>query len=302
MGVLAWWCFHELVRGPRARLHKGEAPLLLKYGGWVTVTSIIGPWLLMMDRFAIGATLGAVAVAIYTVPLQLAKQVAVFPGALTGALFPSLSAASVETRQRYAVNAVYALSAMVSLPVLAGIFLIDPVMHLWIGRSIAKAGTPVGRILLIGFWSNAFALIPYTVLQSRGRPDLVTKTTLSEIPFYFLILWLGLKTWGVEGVGVAVAVRLTADYLLLSWVAERAFPAWPTLLGNLALLLIGLWLASLFGFHDWRWWACGSALGLAMVGLNWATLPSELRRRVIDWLSRYGGGRVFRPVAAGADK
>ena len=47
---------------------------------WVTVTGLFGPILVILDRFAIGAVLGARAVAIYTVPFQLAQRIQILRG------------------------------------------------------------------------------------------------------------------------------------------------------------------------------------------------------------------------------
>ena len=41
------------------------------FGAWVTVTNVIGPILVSIDRFFIASTLGANAVAYYSVPMSL---------------------------------------------------------------------------------------------------------------------------------------------------------------------------------------------------------------------------------------
>ena len=66
---------HRLVAaGYPFRFDLAAARRLLGYGGWVTLTSAFGPLLVIVDRFAIGAVLGATAVTIYTVPFQLAAK------------------------------------------------------------------------------------------------------------------------------------------------------------------------------------------------------------------------------------
>ena len=67
--------------------------LLLHFGGWTTVTNVIGPLMVFWDRFVIGALLGAAAVAIYVVPFNLVWQILILPAALTSALFPKLASA-----------------------------------------------------------------------------------------------------------------------------------------------------------------------------------------------------------------
>ena len=67
---------------------RSEAGQLLRFGGWVTVTSLVSPMMIILDRFIIGALLGAKAVSYYTVPFQLADRTGIIPFALSSALFP----------------------------------------------------------------------------------------------------------------------------------------------------------------------------------------------------------------------
>ena len=286
MAALALGCHVSLTRGQPIRLDRREAPLLLKYGGWVTLTSLFGPMLVIVDRFVIGAVLGAVAVAVYTIPYQLAKQIQILPSALTNALFPKISAATADEQAAYSRNATFALASLISLPVLGAIFLIEPALQLWVGNSIGGQAAPVGRILLVGFWANAFAMIPYTGLQASGRPDLVTKVLLIEIPPYFLLLYLGLTYFGVPGAALALAARSVIDYGLLSWAAKKGFSGWLLLTANLTLLTAGAFFAGRVTINDWRWWAWAVGLGSIMSILAWLNAPHAVRSRLASFRPR----------------
>lgn len=279
--VLAYRCHVELTRGQARRLVRGEVPLLLKYGGWVTLSSIFGPMLVIVDRFAIGAVLGAASVTAYTVPFQLAQRIQILPSALTNALFPKMSAASPEERQAIIHRASLALASLVSLPVLGVIYLLDPFLHIWVGADMAAQSTLVGRIIVIGFWANAFALVPFMRLQSTGRPDLVTKVLLLEIPPYLILLYLGMTFLGLPGSALAFTARCIADYILLTWAAGRDFRTAPLLGLNLALLVAAAWFATLWPISDWRWWASAAALGAVMLAIGWRTMPSEVRAQLL---------------------
>ncbi len=63
---------------------------LATYGGWMTVSNVIGPLMVVWDRFVIGAIIGSAAVAIYVVPFNFVWQILIVPAALTSALFPEL--------------------------------------------------------------------------------------------------------------------------------------------------------------------------------------------------------------------
>jgi O-antigen/teichoic acid export membrane protein len=283
IAILALWCYThaEVTRGFAFAFDRVQIAALLKYGGWVTATGLIAPLLVTVDRFAIGATIGAVAVAVYTVPFNLAQRMTIFPTALTNALFPRLSAAVGEEEATLGLMASQALAGMMTLPVLGAILIIDPFLRWWVGPAIGEQAGLVGKIILIGFWANAFALVPYTRLQARGRPDLVTKILLIQIPPYLLALYLALKHFGLPGCAVVFSTRCAIDYLLLSLATGKALQIWPLLLFNLALLIAATLATEYLAMPEPLWWPTAVALAAAAVGCAWWTLPASIKGKII---------------------
>jgi len=148
-------CERLLTRDCRPRFDRGEARTLLGYGGWVTLTAMFGPVLVILDRFIIGAVLGAVAVTIYTVPFQLAQRFSILPGALVGALFPRLPTASESERANLTDKATRVLLSALTPPIFVAILLIAPFFHLWIGSRIGSQSAAVGVPILLGFWISS---------------------------------------------------------------------------------------------------------------------------------------------------
>ncbi len=290
IAVLGFWCMREFGVTRVLRVDPKEAPLLLKYGGWVNLTSLIGPALVAADRFAIGAILGAAAVTVYTVPFQLAQRIQVVPGALTNALFPRLS--SIDQTQQHALvnSATMALLAIISAPVLGGIFLLEPFLRLWIGAEIGGQSAEVGRIMLIGFWINSFALLPFIRLQASGRPDLVAKALIAEIPPYMVALYFGLQHFSYVGAAVAFAARCVVDYVILTLMSGGRRAAWRPISVVGLLLAVGAWLASLWSYMDWQWWVSALVLAGILIGISVKVLPAEVA-------SRLQGSGIGRAVA-----
>ena len=102
-------CQHHITRCYNPSFQRAQAGKLLRFGGWVTVTSFVGPMMVILDRFIIGALMGAKAVTYYTVPFQLAERTRMIPGALTTALFPRFSASSPEEEKVLADEAMKVL-------------------------------------------------------------------------------------------------------------------------------------------------------------------------------------------------
>lgn len=278
---LGYLCHVELTRGHPGRLVRDEIPLLLKYGGWVTLSSMFGPLLVIIDRFVIGAMFGAVAVTVYTVPFQLAQRIQILPVAVTNALFPRMSAASADERHAMSHSASLALASLVSLPVLGLIYILDPFLVLWVGAKIAAEAAPIGRILIIGFWANAFALIPFMRMQSKGRPDLVTKVLLIQVAPYLIGLYFGMKWYGLPGAAFAFTGRCVVDYVMLNWVAGRDFRTLPVLALNFALLISATVISQIWSLSRWEWWASAAAIGVAMLALAWRSLPADASEQIL---------------------
>ena len=278
--VLGFRCYVEFCKGLVRRLNRAEIAPLLKYGMWVNLTSLLGPLLFMVDRFAIGAVLGAVAVTIYTVPFQLAQRIQILPGALTTALFPRLSSSAPEVQKELAGMASRTLAALMSVPVLGAIFLIEPFLRLWVGESVGMQSGPVGRIVLIGFWVNSLAQISFVRLQASGRPSLVTKALLVEIPIYNIALFLVLGRFGFIGCAILFTIRCTIDYLILTWLADRRIPGWRMLFVTLGMLSLGALAADRWEITDWRWWASAIVIGAGLLVTGWIAMPADVMSRL----------------------
>ncbi len=230
--------------------------------------------------------LGAGPVTSYTVPYQLAQRLSILPVALTNAMFPRMSAAGELERRKMGANATNVLCSVMTPIVVAGLFLMQPFMKLWVGPSLSALAVPVGRILLVGFWINGFAIVPYARLQASGRPDLVTKMLLLEIPPYIAALYFSLGHFGVVGCAVILSIRNMVDYTLLTLATKGGFYAPVVLACNFAVILIALFCGSQFSPSEPLWWLCAIVLGLVTLTMAWRNLPVDLRPKLAD-LHRY---------------
>lgn len=288
--VVLWYrCQIDLVRGQPVRPDRKLVRPLLSYGGWVMLTSMIGPLLVVSDRFLIGAILGAVVVGYYAVVFQLAERITVVPLALTNAMFPRLATVTGEEAGRLSASAITAILAIMTPMMVAGVFILDPFLTVWVGAEIAREVGFVGKILLTAYWINSLALVPYARLQATGRPDLVTKVLLAELPIYLPALYFAVTNFGLVGAAVTFSVRIAADYVLLSLVAGRIAAPWSTL-GCLALLLTGLAVSEISTLSLTVNLAIGALMALAATGIGLWIAPLQLRQmiaRVLPWGGQY---------------
>ena len=205
---------------------------LLRFGGWATVTNIVGPLLVYMDRFLIGAVLSVAAVTYYVTPYEVVTKLIIIPGSVLAVVFPAFAATFESDRSRMAglYERAQRIVLLVLFPlILPAVALAHEGLRLWMGAELPAESALVLQWLGIGVFINAIAHAPLTAMQGAGRPDLVAKVHLAELPFYLVAIWLLLRQFGIVGVAIAWTLRATVDTLALLLVGHR----------TLALPLVG---------------------------------------------------------------
>lgn len=268
---------------------------LFSYGGWLTVTNVVGPFMIYADRFVIGSLASMTAVSYYTTPYEAVTRLWLLPHSLTRAIFPIFSAeAGARQRLRLYTNAIRHL-ALILAPIVATLIVFAPdLLDAWIGEAFAENSALVLQILAVGVFVNSLALIPFTLIQGLGRPDITAKFHLLQLPFYLLLLLYGVRYWGIAGAAMAWTARVGVDALLLASYVRLTDrinfrPAKTQLLWPLVF-------AVLFISGGWLLYAFVTGLAPRMVawGLVLATSTSVTWRRFLTpderrRLTGYGG-------------
>lgn len=289
VGLVMLWRACRKEFGPINGRHWSRAQLrgLLAFGGWVTLTSMAGPILAFSDRFFIGSLIGAVAVTVYTVPMEAMRRISGIATSLANAIFPRLALAAPDEANRIAGMGVATLYALLTPPVAAGLVLMEPVMRLWLGDEIGPQSAVVGRVFIIAFWLNAFAQIPYTRLQASGRPDIVTKALLVELLPYLGLLYLALQEFGLLGAVYVYLLRVIVDTLILFRLSDIGFARARLILATLVLFEgadIALRHYALSGLPAHFGYA---ALAGAVAAVpSYMVMPPVLRDRILAMLPR----------------
>jgi O-antigen/teichoic acid export membrane protein len=222
---------------------------LLRFGGWMTVTNVIGPLMVTLDRFLIGALVSMTAVAYYATPYEVVTKLWLLPGALMGVMFPAFSAGFAHDRERTAILFGRSLKYLFLLlfPImLCAVALAQEGLRLWLGPEMAQHSFRVLQWLAVGVFINSLAQVPFVFLQGVGRPDLTATLHIVELPLYLGLLWWLVSTRGIEGAAIAWTGRVAVDALFLFGLAKRylpgkgAIPLQTALLPGAALLILAL--------------------------------------------------------------
>lgn len=247
-----WYCTARQLGGrmfagvPDRRLCKE----LLSFGGWMTVSNIVSPLMVYMDRFFIGALLGTSAVAFYTTPYEVVFKLNIVSEGLFGVLFPMMASRfAVDRAQSGPMLTLGSKLISVSLfpLVLAIVVLAQPFLELWVGPAFARNSALVMQLLAIGLFINGFSKVAFNLIQAHGRADITAKLHLLELPIYLIALVILTRHAGIAGAAAGWALRMLLDAGLLYWMSARvAHVEWRTIRITVALMLAAV--AALCGF------------------------------------------------------
>jgi len=263
------------IPGFRWTLDAGWAALrpLLGYGGWVSVSNVVSPLLVYLERFLLASLAGVAAVAYYTAPYEAVTRLLIVPAGLAGALFPALSATAVmppgpAAHERLLGRPLRFLLLALAPPLVLLIACAGPLIGLWLGPAYAARSTTAFAILAAGVLVNGLAHLPYAYLLGRGRPDLPAKFHLLELPLYIAAGWFLIQHLGVSGAALAWTLRVTVDAALLAAAVWR---------------IAGVPPGRLFGTRGTR--ALVAVAALAAAGAGIALAPDARSRAVLAALT-----------------
>lgn len=197
---------------------------LFHFGGWMTLSNVISPLMVVADRFFIAAILGTAWVAYYTVPAEFMMRLLIIPAAYTSSLFPVLSGAmaggSAQVEKVYSrakkVVAVIMLPVVFLIAVSASVWL-----RVWLGGGFPEKSSALVQLLAVGIFFNSLAQVPYTLIQASGDSKTTALIHLLESVIYVPVLLLSLKAYGVAGAAATWSMRACIDLILLAFAAKR---------------------------------------------------------------------------------
>lgn len=229
------------------------------FGGWLSVSNIVGPIMVYLDRFYLATQMPPAIVAHYTVPLDASFRATSLPQTAINALFPALAQAQhhSELSVRMFELACRALIGIALFPALLVAMFAHPLLAAWLGESFASSTVPIFKLLLIGIFFNSVAHPPYALIQAHGRSDITAKLHLLELPVFVAVLILCVYKFGVVGAAFAWSFRAMIDAILLysvSTVVQPALRATVTRIGALTLVSIVALCVGGYALNTWVLW------------------------------------------------
>jgi O-antigen/teichoic acid export membrane protein len=218
------FCFRIIPSiGQEIRIKRCMIRPLFSFGGWLTVSNIVGPMMLYMDRFFIASMISVTAVAYYTTPYEVLIKLLIIPTAILGVMFPAFTHAFAQNtlHVRYLYYQTMKHMAFILIPIVLFIlFFSERALTLWINADFAHNSLHVSQILALGVFINSFGHISQSLIQASGRPDITAKLHLIQLPLYLIYLRI-LLSYGITGVAIAWLIRVSISTIALAYLADR---------------------------------------------------------------------------------
>ncbi len=211
------------------------------------------------DKLIVGALAGPVALAFYTVPVQLAGRILGLTYRLASVIYPRVSALAA-TGQQAQLQAIYInatrLLTYLNFAVLAVIALAGAAfLERWVGAEFVGVGYPILLLVTLALLADSLTTIPSLVNDGLGHPQFSGRFALARGLIGVPMVYAGTQLAGIEGAALAhLLASLLMSALFLAWVHGRTVPV------ALSLVWSQCWRPSLL---------VGSMAALSVLPLKW---------------------------------
>ena len=232
---------------------------LMRFSGYSYLSRLAAMLHQHADKLIIGALAGPVALAYYTVPVQLAGRILGLTYRLGSVIYPRVSELAATGRQAQ-LQSLYLdatrLLTYLNFAVLAVIALAGAAfLERWVGPQFVVAGYPILLLVTLALLADSLTTLPSLVNDGLGHPQVSGRFALARGLAGVPLVGAGTLLGGIEG---AACAHLLASLLMSAW-----FLAWvhgrtvPVALGRVASQC---WLPALLA---------GSGAALAVLPLKW---------------------------------
>jgi len=272
---------------------------MIRFGSWIAAASVLACLLLYFDQWILSFLLGVGLLPFYTVPVNLLNRLSIFPSSLTQTLFPAFSAMNAKSEwtriDDYFVRSHrYLLTIMI--PICFILFVWGPeILRLWLGASFAAHASLALRVLTVGVLIGQLAPLSGSLLEAVGRPDVLVKLYLVELPFNVALVWFLTKHFGIVGAAFSFVVRTVLETVVL-WIAVyRISPSSGAHFLNAGLFRAGGW-SGAFGLLAYFMPAAAirSVVDITVTLLALAAYCLSVRRYIFDAKDRAFAADFYR--------
>jgi O-antigen/teichoic acid export membrane protein len=198
------------------------APQLITFGGWITLSGIIGPLMGSLDRFFIAGVVSLSAVAFYTAPSDLVSRFWMIPDAFLSVIGPAFTVHIAGRNAYFSVlfrrASTYLFLVLFPITIIFVVFAKEG-LAIWLGENYAAHSARVLQFMAIGMFFSCLNGVAVVLISSFRRPDIIVKLQLIEIPLYYPILYGSIIWFGIDGAAAVWAIRLLLECIVMFLIA-----------------------------------------------------------------------------------
>lgn len=217
----------RLIPSLRYRLgfHKDMVRKIFVFGGYAFISSLAGTVLFQLDKFILGAQLGATAVAFYVLPGNLAIKIHSLVATVTNVVFP-LSSELITTGDTERLHNLYLRSSriiltLVVLGVTPLLILANKFLLFWVGPEFAANSTIVLQVLLLTYSILAMTAIPFYIAYGAGKPKYAALFSLASGALNVLLIFLLVPRYGINGAAYAYLIAVLPGLWFVRFTEKR---------------------------------------------------------------------------------
>jgi O-antigen/teichoic acid export membrane protein len=197
------------------KLDRNAVHKMVRFGGWLSLSNIVGTAMVYGDRFLLGSVVGMIAVTNYSMPLDVIGRLQILVTSFCTVLFPLLSrldgAGSARFQRVY--RGAHAIVLSFIAPLTAAAILLSPLlMKFWLREHNSPEAVFAAQVFLAGSIVQAMASISFTALHARGRSDLPAWVHMAEFPLYCGAFFWAATHYGVRGAALVWFGRVILDF------------------------------------------------------------------------------------------
>ncbi len=196
---------------------KASLRSIVRFTSWIAVSNIIIPILCQVDKYFIVGSESFHRLSFYTIPFEVINGIWIIPSSIAAVVYPAFSyyrenASASEDLLYYSSKYIMVLL----LPLIVFLFMFsEEILLLWQGAEVARNSAGVLRILLLGVFINSISWVPVNMLTGQGRPDIVAKIHMAQIPLYIVVAYFLIRKYSIGGAAVAFTLRVSFETLLI---------------------------------------------------------------------------------------
>lgn len=193
--------------------------VIFSYGGWVTVSNIVGPIMVYGDRIILSGMIGTGMLSIYSIAQEICQRLLILPTAFGNAILPKIAeypSNKTEILRAYQ-KGIYGLAISMGFILFVMHTALPYFLATWISQNFAESASHIINIMLIGVWFNSLSQSTINYLYAQGKQKEIALLHTLELIIFIASLYIFIPTNGIEGAAWIWTCRASFDLIALNY-------------------------------------------------------------------------------------